>query len=370
MPAKGFLSQEQQKKLQKTLKEHKHPEIRERILILLLLNDGKTQIEIANFLGCSLRKIAYWCVHGDPENLETLKDKRMSGNHHKASDEYIDMLLKTVEKDPEELGYEFGRWTAKRLATYLEEKTGIKLSSSQIRRILAKKNYVYLWAKYSLEDKQDPEKRKLFNKKLKEYIQVSKEKPKLLQIWFWDESGFSLRVLRRKLWSKKGSRKKISGQRRKGKVNVMGAVRYSDKKRVVDFVPKGDGDNFYLTLKVLYQEVKNEWIQQGNASEDFENKGTKILVVLDNASFHKKEDILKQVAREMPNLILEFLPPYSPDYNIAELVWHSVKEFLAHRLFKSIEQLEFLLHQLLNQGELIINWDRKLKNKGNAINAV
>ena len=81
MPVKEFLSQEQQKTLQKTLKEHEHPEIRERILILLLLNDGKTQREIANFLGCSLRKIAYWCVHGDPENLESLKDERMSGNY-------------------------------------------------------------------------------------------------------------------------------------------------------------------------------------------------------------------------------------------------------------------------------------------------
>ncbi|MGD1919649.1 MAG: IS630 family transposase [Pleurocapsa sp.] len=370
MPAKGFLSQEQQKKLQKELKKQEHAEVRERILILLLLNDGKTQREIANFLGCSLRKIAYWCVHDDPENLESLKDKRMSGNHHKATEEYIDLLLKIVDQDPEELGYEFGRWTAKRLATYLNEKTGIKLSSSQIRRILAKKKYVYLWAKYSLEDKQDPEKRKLLKKKLEEYISISKEKPKLLQIWFWDESGFSLRVLRRKLWGKKGSRKKITGQRRKGRVNVTGAVRYSDKKRVVDFVPKGDGNNFYLTLKVLYQEVKNEWIQQCHASEDFESKGTKILVILDNASCHKKEDILNKIEGEMPNLVLEFLPTYSPDYNIAELVWHSAKEFLAHRLFKSVEQLEFLLHRLLNQGELIINWDRKLKNKGNIISAI
>ena len=38
MPVKGFLGQEPQKRLQKTLKEHEHPEIRERILILLLLN--------------------------------------------------------------------------------------------------------------------------------------------------------------------------------------------------------------------------------------------------------------------------------------------------------------------------------------------
>ena len=86
----------------------------------------------------------------------------MSGNYHKTTEEYIDLLLKTVDQDPEKLGYEFGRWTAKRLATYLDEKTGIKLSSSQVRRILAKKKYVYLWAKYSLEDKQEPEKRKLF----------------------------------------------------------------------------------------------------------------------------------------------------------------------------------------------------------------
>lgn len=41
----------------------------------------------------------------------------------------------------------------------------------------------------------------------------------------------------------------------------------------------------------------------------------------------------------MPDLILEFLPVYSPDYNIIELVWHSVKEYLAYRLFKSIEEL-------------------------------
>jgi len=225
-------------------------------------------------------------------------------------------------------------------------------------------------AKYSLEDKQDPEKRIVFKKKLSEYIKISKEKPDLLQIWFWDESGFSLRVLRRKLWGKKGTRKKITGQRRKGRVNVMGAVRYSDKKRLVDFVPKGNGDNFYLTLKTLYQEVKNEWIFKGNQAEDFVSQGTKIIIILDNASFHKKEDILKKIAQEMPNLILEFLPPYSPDYNIAELVWHSAKEYLAHRLFKSVEQLESLLHKLLNEGDLIIKWERKLKNKGNAVNAI
>jgi transposase len=63
----------------------------------------------------------------------------------------------------------------------------------------------------------------------------------------------------------------------------------------------------------------------------------------------------------MSNLIIEFLPEYSPDYNLIELVWHSAKEFIANRLFKSIEELEELLNRLLNQGELVINWGRKLK---------
>lgn len=50
-----------------------------------------------------------------------------------------------------------------------------------------------------------------------------------------------------------------------------------------------------------------------------------------------------------------------------ELVWHSAKEYIAHRLFKSVDDLKELLDQLLNQSGLIIKWQRKLKNKGNAV---
>jgi hypothetical protein len=52
---------------------------------------------------------------------------------------------------------------------------------------------------------------------------------------------------------------------------------------------------------------------------------------------------------------------------LIELVWHSAKEYIAHRLFKSIEDLELLLHRLLNEGDLVIQWNLKIKNKGNAI---
>ncbi|OYD98991.1 transposase, partial [Nostoc sp. 'Peltigera membranacea cyanobiont' 232] len=110
-----------------------------------------------------------------------------------------------------------------------------------------------------------------------------------------------------------------------------------------------------------------EWIEQGNPTETFNKCSAKIAIILDNASFHKRKDILANIKTEMPNIILEFLPPYSPDYNLIELVWHSAKEYIAHRLFESVSQLEELLNKLLNEGGLIIKWERKIKNKGNAI---
>jgi len=197
MPAQNHLNPKQIEKLQKALREEEKANIRERILILLLLNDG-TQSKIAEFLGCSVNKVSYWCVKGDPDNLESLIDKRMKGNHKKATDKYIEILLETIEKDPQQLGYDFGRWTAQRLATYLEVSTGIKLSGGQVRRILEQKKYVYIWAKYSLESKKNPEKRTAFKIKIAEDLKIEKETPERLQVGFWDESGFSLRVTIRK----------------------------------------------------------------------------------------------------------------------------------------------------------------------------
>ena len=60
----------------------------------------------------------------------------------------------------------------------------------------------------------------------------------------------------------------------------------------------------------------------------------KIVIILDNVSFHKKE------------------------------------EYIANQLFKSLEELELLLHRLLNEGELVVKWGGKIKNKGNSISTV
>ena len=55
-------------------------------------------------------------------------------------------------------------------------------------------------------------------------------------------------------------------------------------------------------LNLFYEELINEWVSAGNQASEFADKGAIIVIILDNASFHKKEEYLKKLETEMPNL--------------------------------------------------------------------
>ena len=83
----------------------------------------------------------------------------------------------------------------------------------------------------------------------------------------------------------------------------MGGLRYSDKKRICFMIKKGDSLTFYEQLIKLNESVKQEWIGQGNKADNFEKEGPKILIILDNASFHKKPEIWAEINKNLPNII-------------------------------------------------------------------
>lgn len=113
-------------------------------------------------------------------------------------------------------------------------------------------------------------------------------------------------MIRRKNWGKRGRRKNFTGQRRRGRVKGKGGIREGDRKRVCFFIKKGEGDIFYEQLLQLNKLIKEEWISQGNCAEDFQERGPKIILILDNASFHRRKDILAKIAQELTNFILLF----------------------------------------------------------------
>lgn len=54
-------------------------------------------------------------------------------------------------------------------------------------------------------------------------------------------------------------------------------------------IKKGNADVFYEQLTSLNNFLRQEWIEQGNQIESFENNAAKIVIILDNASFHKEK---------------------------------------------------------------------------------
>ena len=147
----------------------------------------------------------------------------------------------------------------------------------------------------------------------------------------------------------------------------MGGLRYHDRKSLSFFVDKGNGESFFESLEKLNNFVCTEWVGQGNKDELYKRIGQRILVILDNASYHKRQDIVDEIEQALQNIQLCFLPAYSPDVNLIELVWHSCKEFITHRLFESVNQLQETLGRLLNEGELVVNWNRSIQNKGDNV---
>ena len=70
---------------------------------------------------------------------------------------------------------------------------------------------------------------------------------------------------------------------------------------------------------------------------EFSNQNPKELkvILLDNGAFHKAKKL------KIPqNIILIFLPPYSPEINPAEKIWGKFKRDFTNRLFENIETLK------------------------------
>jgi transposase len=65
------------------------------------------------------------------------------------------------------------------------------------------------------------------------------------------------------------------------------------------------------------------------------------IMVLDNGAFHKTRKL------DIPNnIILFFLPPYSPELNPTEKEWAKLKRDFTNRLFETPDELEHYLCQI------------------------
>jgi len=125
-------------------------------MVLLSAEQGLKVEEIAKIVRESQVTVITWLKRYIAEGTEGLKDAPRAGRSVVVTDEFRKQLLESVRLRPRSLGLEFSIWTLQRLADYMAEKTGIRVTDETIRRELAKEGIVFSRPQHTISSP-DPE---------------------------------------------------------------------------------------------------------------------------------------------------------------------------------------------------------------------
>lgn len=127
-------------------------------------------------------------------------------------------------------------------------------------------------------------------------------------IIYLDESGFAHSMPRTHGYSAKGKRcYGVHDWQAKGRKNAIGAI--------IGFT--------FLTLSLFDANVNSDIFYAWLTQDLLPKTPTNSVIVMDNASFHKRGDMMKAIRDH--GSIVEFLPAYSPDLNPIEKKWAQAK---------------------------------------------
>ena len=106
-------------------------------LVLLAAEQGMTAGEIGEIVRLNEQSVRNWLKRYMVEGIEGLKDQPRPGAPSLVTDSYREQLVMSVRRRPRTLDLPFSMWTCQRLADYLAEETGLRVSGETVRRHLA-----------------------------------------------------------------------------------------------------------------------------------------------------------------------------------------------------------------------------------------
>ncbi len=153
---------------------------------------------------------------------------------------------------------------------------------------------------------------------------------------YLDQSGVSLCLPPAYSWTKKGRANRHEVRTRwgkQGRINLIGTLSLDEEVESLEYRMLEGPCRTGEVLGYL-----------NSLAEEAERKGRRVVVVLDNAPFHKDKAGAIQYARagwEAKGLELYYLPAYCPHLNLIEGVWRRLKGFLMpRRYYDSLAELK------------------------------
>lgn len=147
-----------------------------------------------------------------------------------------------------------------------------------------------------------------------------------INLYFQDESRFGLHTKYGRGLTAKGVQPVCTFQQVFEYTYLFGAFSPITGCQLQLEMPYCNADTFQLFLNHLSEQNKEEYK----------------IIVLDNGAFHKAKKLI------IPdNIVLLFLPPYSPQLNPAEKIWQFIKRRFTNRHFNKLDQIsEFFTEEI------------------------
>lgn len=269
----------------------------------------------------SRRACQDWVRRYNEQGLEALEERRGRPRKPVLSDEEEAAFRERVEAGPTEAdavcslrGKDFQR--------VLAAEFGLLRSLTGVYRLLHDLGYSYLRPR-PRHRKSDPEAIEAFKREWPERIKkIAEQQPgKQLRVYFQDESRFGQQGTNTNVWAKRGSRPTAVRQTEYEYLWVLGAV-----------CPE-TGHAEGLLSPQLNTTIVNSFLELFSATIP---EGEHAVMVWDGAGFHRAK------ALEVPeNITVVELPPYSPELNPIENLWHYLKShFWSNRAYDDYDALE------------------------------
>lgn len=148
------------------------------------------------------------------------------------------------------------------------------------------------------------------------------------ELFFSDEMRYGLISNFRRSWSKIGERTVIDSQQS------------FDNRYLFSAVSPLSGNSFHLSgIDGFDTEAAHTFLLELKR----QHPEKLVILVWDNAPCHRPK-----IHREIPGLIVLFLPPYSPELNPAERFFEELRKATADTIFKTIEEQEVVINKALN----------------------
>lgn len=218
---------------------------------------------------------------------------------------------------------------AKDAVMRIEKITGIKLSESQVRRIM-KKMGMSLKKCSSIPAKADPQLQfDFYREEMKPRLEEASRGER--KVFFVDAAHFVLGAFLGMVWC--FARPFIKTSPGRQRYNVLGAVD-SHTKEIISI--KNTGYINALTVCELIQKIRNKYDEES------------ITLILDNARYQRCKVVMKKAAEI--NIELLFLPSYSPNLNLIERLWKLVKKrCLANRYHENFDKFKYAIDDCLDK---------------------